>query len=267
MLPRVMPPWMRIAKAAAVANAAAIPVRGSDTLRARKERCTREEPDYEAVQSRACGMGAGRSVREIGEDRRVNREDSEQTAKPAAQQHRVARQDHDQSDGRYEPEREKRPAGKCAEAERGRLTTARGEGEESEDGGSLDWKWQSDRCETGRRCRERYECGCDRHSGSMGGGVPVGEGKGHLSAGSAQRPRCCVRREGPPWPRPRLLCELRARGTLRAVAEALSYSPSAVSQQLALLQREADVTLIERRGRRLQLTPAGEMLADRSARL
>jgi DNA-binding transcriptional LysR family regulator len=54
-----------------------------------------------------------------------------------------------------------------------------------------------------------------------------------------------------------LLRELHARGTVAAVAEALSYTPSAVSQQLAQLQREAGVPLTERVGRRLRLTDAG----------
>jgi DNA-binding transcriptional LysR family regulator len=55
----------------------------------------------------------------------------------------------------------------------------------------------------------------------------------------------------------RLLRELHARGTVAAVAEALAYTPSAVSQQLAQLQREAGVALTERVGRRLRLTEAG----------
>jgi DNA-binding transcriptional LysR family regulator len=59
----------------------------------------------------------------------------------------------------------------------------------------------------------------------------------------------------------RLLRESWARGTVAAVAEALSYSPSAVSQQLAELQREAGVTLFERAGRRLRLTDAAHVLA------
>ena len=45
----------------------------------------------------------------------------------------------------------------------------------------------------------------------------------------------------------RLLRELARRGTIAAVAEALSYSPSAVSQQLAALEKEAGVRLLERR--------------------
>ena len=59
-----------------------------------------------------------------------------------------------------------------------------------------------------------------------------------------------------------LLRELRARGTIAAVAEALAYTPSAVSQQLAQLQREAGVALTERVGRRLRLTDAGLLLVE-----
>src|SRR3954453_13650183 len=54
-----------------------------------------------------------------------------------------------------------------------------------------------------------------------------------------------------------LLGELPARGPVAGVAEALAYSPSAVSQGLATLQREAGVPLTERVGRRLRLTEAG----------
>ena len=59
----------------------------------------------------------------------------------------------------------------------------------------------------------------------------------------------------------RLLRELEQRGTLTAVAAALNYTVSAVSQQLALLEREAGTSLFERRGRGLALTEAGLVLA------
>lgn len=59
----------------------------------------------------------------------------------------------------------------------------------------------------------------------------------------------------------RLLLELSRRGTITAVADALAYTPSAVSQQLAALEREAGVPLLERAGRRVALTPAGDVLA------
>ncbi|MEJ3405305.1 LysR family transcriptional regulator [Rathayibacter sp. YIM 133350] len=58
----------------------------------------------------------------------------------------------------------------------------------------------------------------------------------------------------------RLLREVKLRGTLAAVAEALAYSPSAVSQQLALLEKEAGVPLLEKAGRRVLLTPQAEVL-------
>ncbi|WP_327069616.1 LysR family transcriptional regulator [Kitasatospora sp. NBC_01302] len=58
----------------------------------------------------------------------------------------------------------------------------------------------------------------------------------------------------------RLLRELAHRGTIAAVAEALAFSPSAVSQQLTALEREAGVALLERTGRRVALTPAAHGL-------
>ncbi|SCL18521.1 DNA-binding transcriptional regulator, LysR family [Micromonospora rhizosphaerae] len=60
----------------------------------------------------------------------------------------------------------------------------------------------------------------------------------------------------------RLLRDLARLGTIAAVAEAHTYTPSAVSQQLAALQREAGVRLLERAGRRLTLTPTGAALVQ-----
>ncbi|MGF6888939.1 DNA-binding transcriptional LysR family regulator [Nocardia sp. GAS34] len=60
----------------------------------------------------------------------------------------------------------------------------------------------------------------------------------------------------------RLLRELARRGTIAAVADALSYTPSAVSQQLASLEREAGVPLLERTGRSVGLTPAALRLTE-----
>lgn len=57
-----------------------------------------------------------------------------------------------------------------------------------------------------------------------------------------------------------LLWELSVRGTIARVAEALNYTPSAVSQQLAQLERETGVTLLRRVGRTLELTPAAQRL-------
>ncbi|MFG1998349.1 LysR substrate-binding domain-containing protein [Spirillospora sp. NPDC048911] len=58
----------------------------------------------------------------------------------------------------------------------------------------------------------------------------------------------------------RLLRELKHRGTLTAVAEALSYSPSSISQQLAVLEKEVGVPLLEPVGRRVRLTEQAEIL-------
>jgi DNA-binding transcriptional LysR family regulator len=65
----------------------------------------------------------------------------------------------------------------------------------------------------------------------------------------------------------RLLRELKIRGTLAEVAEALQYSPSSVSQQLALLEKEAGVALLRKTGRRVQLTPQAEVLVAHTAQL
>jgi DNA-binding transcriptional LysR family regulator len=62
----------------------------------------------------------------------------------------------------------------------------------------------------------------------------------------------------------RVLRELAARGTIAATAQALGYTAPAVSQQLAALEREAGVELLERNGRRRRLTPAGEELVQRT---
>lgn len=60
----------------------------------------------------------------------------------------------------------------------------------------------------------------------------------------------------------RVLVELSRLGTMRAVADTLQYGTSAVSQQLAALEREVGTTLIEPDGRRVRLTPAGRRLAE-----
>ncbi|WP_328875560.1 LysR substrate-binding domain-containing protein [Streptomyces sp. NBC_00287] len=58
----------------------------------------------------------------------------------------------------------------------------------------------------------------------------------------------------------RLLRELKHRGTLAAVATALSYAPSSVSQQLSQLEAEVGVPLLEPVGRRVRLTAQAEIL-------
>lgn len=57
-----------------------------------------------------------------------------------------------------------------------------------------------------------------------------------------------------------LLREVRLRGSITAAARALSYTHSAVSQHLALLEKEAGVPLLEKVGRGVRLTPAAEEL-------
>jgi DNA-binding transcriptional LysR family regulator len=59
-----------------------------------------------------------------------------------------------------------------------------------------------------------------------------------------------------------LLREIERRGTIRAAAEALCVSPSGVSQQLAMLEQEAGVPLLEKIGRRVRLTDAGMLLVQ-----
>lgn len=59
----------------------------------------------------------------------------------------------------------------------------------------------------------------------------------------------------------RTLVELERLGTMTAVAERTGYGVSAVSQQLAALERQAGTPLLEATGRRVRLTPAGRRLA------
>lgn len=57
-----------------------------------------------------------------------------------------------------------------------------------------------------------------------------------------------------------LLREVARRGTIKAAAAAMNVTPSAVSQQLKLLEQEAGVPLLEPHGRLVRLTDAGQML-------
>lgn len=57
-----------------------------------------------------------------------------------------------------------------------------------------------------------------------------------------------------------LLIAVCEHGTVTAAAEALYRTPSGVSRQLKELAHELDVDLLERHGRRVRLTPAGERL-------
>lgn len=67
--------------------------------------------------------------------------------------------------------------------------------------------------------------------------------------------------------RMRILREVAERGGIAAAAESLYMSPSAVSQQMAVLEREAGTALLERRGRGVRLTAAGEALVAHTERV
>jgi DNA-binding transcriptional LysR family regulator len=58
----------------------------------------------------------------------------------------------------------------------------------------------------------------------------------------------------------RVLREVAYRGSFSSAAEALSYSQSAVSQQIAALEAETGLTLLERHPRGVSLTAAGQAL-------
>lgn len=60
--------------------------------------------------------------------------------------------------------------------------------------------------------------------------------------------------------RMRLLREVAERGTITAAAEALAYTPSAVSQQISALEKSVGMALLERQGRNVVLTDAGRVL-------
>src|SRR5512133_941714 len=60
----------------------------------------------------------------------------------------------------------------------------------------------------------------------------------------------------------RVLREVAACGSFSAAAESLAYTQSAVSQQIAALEREAGTTLVERSARGVRLTDAGRALVE-----
>ena len=64
-----------------------------------------------------------------------------------------------------------------------------------------------------------------------------------------------------------LLRELHFRGTIAAVAAALAYSPSSISQQLSQLEREVGAPLLIKSGRRVRLTPIAETLVEHTHEL
>jgi DNA-binding transcriptional LysR family regulator len=62
----------------------------------------------------------------------------------------------------------------------------------------------------------------------------------------------------------RLIVELSSRGTIAAVADALQFTPSTVSEQLRVLEHEVGVPLLERGPRSVRLTPAAQALVRES---
>src|SRR3954451_7966588 len=60
--------------------------------------------------------------------------------------------------------------------------------------------------------------------------------------------------------RMRVLREVAVRGSFSAAAESLSFTQSAISQQIAALEREAGCPLVTRNARGIKLTEAGEAL-------
>ncbi len=60
----------------------------------------------------------------------------------------------------------------------------------------------------------------------------------------------------------RVLVEVANRGSFSGAADALSYTQSAVSQQVATLEAETGMTLLERRARGVRVTPAGKALVE-----
>jgi len=64
-----------------------------------------------------------------------------------------------------------------------------------------------------------------------------------------------------------MLHEFAARGSIARTADALGYTPSAVSQQLAALEREAGTALLDRTARSAGLTDAGRRLAKHAERI
>ena len=59
----------------------------------------------------------------------------------------------------------------------------------------------------------------------------------------------------------RVLLAVAENGGIAAAARALSFTPPAVSQQIAALERQLDVALVDRTQRTVRLTAAGERLA------
>lgn len=61
-----------------------------------------------------------------------------------------------------------------------------------------------------------------------------------------------------------LLVQFEALGTMRRVSDAMYISIATVSSQLSLLEKETNTILFEKKGRRIQLTPEGQLLAEKA---
>jgi DNA-binding transcriptional LysR family regulator len=67
-----------------------------------------------------------------------------------------------------------------------------------------------------------------------------------------------------PLARYRYFCKVMQLGSIRAASEALNVGPSAISRQIARLESELGVTLVEAHGRGIRITPAGAIVARRA---
>ena len=67
--------------------------------------------------------------------------------------------------------------------------------------------------------------------------------------------------------RMQMLLEIHERGTIISAAHALNLTPSAVSQQITNLEKEAGTALLQRVGRRVQLTSAGLVVIETARRI
>jgi DNA-binding transcriptional LysR family regulator len=67
-----------------------------------------------------------------------------------------------------------------------------------------------------------------------------------------------------PLARYRYFCKVMQLGSIRAASDALNVGPSAISRQIARLEAELGVTLVEANGRGIRITPAGEIVGRRA---
>jgi DNA-binding transcriptional LysR family regulator len=104
---------------------------------------------------------------------------------------------------------------------------------------------------------ERFAPGAAWREGSAthraGGSRPVCSAEAARAGRSGHKPFVDLRRL-------RMLSEIAGRGSFSKAAAALDYTPSAVSQQIALLEREAGIRLVDRGPRGARLTEAGRVL-------